>query len=220
MKKLWYDCSKMKKLPRSLREILPIMLLLLVVACNGKKETSEPADEIIAGDTVSTANPRLLIVPGERIGNISLELDAENIQKLLGKPDLSDAAMGKAWLTWFSKVSDSVTGNELNIYTEYKDNEMLEKVVRQIRITSNEFKTAEGICTGKSLDEISKVFPEIKITGKYDIETAFPVTVYDATDKGIAFETENNNCTGIIVHQKGRSVSDQYISFHPDMKPM
>src|SRR5690606_20623318 len=100
--------------------ILYIILSVFIVSCNGKKESEEPED--VAVET--SVNPRLLIVPGQSIGNISIGMNAGEIEKILGKPDLSDAAMGKAWLTWFSKVSDTITGNELNIYTEYKDSEM------------------------------------------------------------------------------------------------
>lgn len=202
-----------------MKKLLYIVLGAILVSCNGKKEAEETAGTT---DTLSVSkiNPRLLIVPGKSIGNIAIEMNADSLQTILGKPDLSDAAMGKAWLTWFSKVSDTVTGNELNIYTEYKNDGMTEKVVRQIRITSDEFLTADGIRTGKSLDDISTVFPKIKLIGHYDTTTPIPVSVYDATDDGIAFETENNICTGIIIHPKGRPVSEEYITFHPDMLPM
>lgn len=201
-----------------MKKLLYIAIGVIIVSCNGKKE----AEETVVVDSVSVPkiNSRLLIVPGKNIGNIAIEMNADSLQTILGKPDLSDAAMGKAWLTWFSKVSDTVTGNELNIYTEYKDDEMKEKVVRQIRITSDEFLTADSIHTGKSLDDISKIFPKIKLIGKYDTTTPTPVSVYDAVDEGIAFETENNICTGIIIHPKGRPVSEEYITFHPDMLPM
>jgi hypothetical protein len=203
-----------------MKKLLYLLSSVAVISCNGKKDAEEP--DVTDVDSVKTAviNERLLIVPGKSIGNIALEQNAEKLETILGKPDLSDAAMGKAWLTWFSKVSDTVTGNELNIYTEYKDNELREKVVRQIRITSDEFKTKDGIKTGKTLDDIGKIFPGIKLVGKYDTNTSFPVSVYDVIDQGIAFEAENNICTGIIVHTKGEKVSDTYITFHPDMMPM
>jgi hypothetical protein len=203
-----------------MKNFIYILLGIAMVCCNGKKETDQL--DTTAADSVATPkiNQRLLIAPGKSIGNIALEQNADNLQAILGKPDLSDAAMGKAWLTWFSKVSDTVTGNELNIYTEYKDNELREKVVRQIRITSNEFKTKDGISTGKSLDEISKIFPGIKLIGRYDANTPYPVLVYDVLEQGIAFEAENNICTGIIIHRNGQRVSEEYITFHPDMLPM
>lgn len=198
------------------------ILLIAIIAngCNGKKEAGEADSTGVDTIAESNVNPRLLIVPGQSIGNIKLELKADSLENILGKPDLSDAAMGKAWLTWFSKVSDSVTGNELNVYTTYKDNELREKIVRQIRVTSNEFKTKDDIHTGKTLDEIAEFFPEIQLIGRYDTNTSYPVSVYDVVDEGIAFETENNVCTGIIIHRKGEKVSEEYITFHPDMLPM
>lgn len=203
-----------------MKKPLLIIVTALALACNNKKEVAAP--EAVATDTIAAekVSAKMLILPGQSIGNIALFQNAETLEGILGKPDLSDAAMGKAWLTWFSKVSDTVTGNELNIYTTYKDNEMLEKVVRQIRITSNEFKTSEGMSTGKSLNEIQQFYPNLEIVGKYDLETQMPVTVYDDTASGIAFEFINNICDGIIIHEKGQKVSEQYLSFHPDMKPL
>ncbi len=200
---------------------LLLTLCVFLFSCN-RKENNEPDTVQTPADTVHTAvaDTRLLIIPGKSIGNISLEQNAESLDSILGKADLSDAAMGKAWLTWFSKVSDTVTGNELNIYTTYKDNEMREKVVRQVRITSDEFKTADGLATGKSLADIRKVYPEIAKIGGYDLETSNPVLIYDSVPDGIAFETEKDSCTGIIIHEKGKEVAKEYITFHPDMKPM
>jgi hypothetical protein len=199
---------------------LIIILSIALFSCQGKKDTND-ADEF-AVDTIDkpTVNTRLLILPGKCIGNIALEDNAGSLESILGKPDLSDSAMGKAWLTWFSKVSDTITGNELNVYTTYRDNELTEKVVRQIRITSDEFKTPDGLSTGKLLSDIQKTYPNLKSIGSYDSETPNPVTVYDAVDEGIAFEIEKDRCVGIIIHEKGRKVSEEYITFHPDMKPM
>jgi hypothetical protein len=199
---------------------LIIILSIALFSCQGKKETND-ADKVPT-DTIDkpTVNTRLLILPGKCIGNIALEDNAGTLESILGKPDLSDSAMGKAWLTWFSKVSDTITGNELNVYTTYRDNELTEKVVRQIRITSDEFKTPDGLSTGKLLSDIQKTYPNLKSIGSYDSETPNPVTVYDAVDEGIAFEIEKGRCVGIIIHEKGRKVSEEYITFHPDMKPM
>jgi hypothetical protein len=196
------------------------LLILGMLSCN--KKESETTSDTIVSDSSETREPvsRMLIIPGKSIGNISIGMRSDDLEPLLGKPDLSDAAMGKAWLTWFSKVADSITGNELNIYTTYKDNTMREKVVRQVRITSPEFKTADGLSTGKSLAEFQKIYPNLELSGKYDTETANPITVYDVKGEGIAFEFEDNFCVGIIIHQDGKKVSEEYLSFHPDMVPM
>lgn len=180
-------------------------------------------DETAVETNVATAVPaKLLIVSGQSIGNISINQNASELESILGQPDLSDAAMGKAWLTWFSKISDSITGNELNIYTTYRpdDPDLKEKIVRQIRITSPDFKTSNGISTASTLPEIKAAFPNSIEIGKYDHETDNPVFIYDDIASGIAFEIEDNICTGIIIHEKDKAVGKEYITFHPDMKPM
>ena len=204
-----------------MKKIVLIIICASIMSCQGKKDADETSENAAVNSlAVAKINTRLLIIPGKSIGNIELEATADNLSNTLGKPDLTDAAMGKAWLTWFSKVSDTVTGNELNVYTEYKNNELREKVVRQIRVTSAEFQTKEHIRTGLSLEDISKFFPTVQLVGRYDVNTPYPVAVYDAVAEGIAFETEENKCTGIIIHRKGQPVSKEYITFHPDMMPM
>jgi len=202
---------------------LLLTFMLFLLSCNNKKEAAELTDKTVIGPaSIEIVPPKLLIVPAKSIGNISLNQNASELESILGQPDLSDAAMGKAWLTWFSKISDSITGNELNIYTTYKPNDpnLTEKIVRQIRITSPEFKTSNNISTSNTLSEIKIAFPNVAEIGKYDLETENPVIIYDDVASGIAFEIENDSCTGIIIQEKDKSVGKEYISFHPDMKPM
>ncbi len=198
-----------------------LILALGIISCNNKKDAEENVDVIDSIPTVQVSD-KLLIIPGEKIGNIFIGQNADQLESILGKADLSDAAMGKAWLTWFSKVSTGITGNELNIYTAYRDDDpdLTEKVVHQIRITSDEFKTVKGISTGKTLEQVKQQYPEIELSGTYDHETPNPVSVYDDAESGIAFEMENGICTGIIIHAKDKKVGEEYISFHPDMTPM
>jgi hypothetical protein len=47
-------------------------------------------------------------------------MDATNLETEFGKPDMSDAAMGKAWLTWYGKKDEHNNKTELNIYTHIK----------------------------------------------------------------------------------------------------
>ena len=163
-----------------------------------------------------------LIVPGESVGKISLGMDASNLQNILGKPDMSDAAMGKAWTIWYGKKRDEHNNKtELDIYTAYKDTSMRQHTVQQIRTTSSFFKTENGIHVYSSLDDIKKAFPFVKRSSKYK-QNGVNITVFDDRNNGIAFETApsdiQNICVGIIIHQKQKSVNDIYITLHPDMK--
>lgn len=188
-------------------------------SCSDKKTNLEPKNAVVS-DTIKSFPPKVIeeewaIIPGKSIGLTSLE---ENVEKLseLGKPDFSDAAMGKSWAIWISKDAEK---NELNIYSTYKNSEMKEKVVRQIRITSSKFETPTEIKTGKSLQEIQKAYPEIKLVGKYtDEKTQKLVEIYDSEKNGIAFEFTQNECAAIIVHTKGKKVTEEYITLHPNME--
>lgn len=206
-----------------MKKYLLLIIVLCSFSCSGKKEAEQHVASF-PSDTVRQARPKvnLVVVPGMSIGNVWLEQNTEKLG-FLGDADLSDAAMGKAWLTWYSSNSKLVNGkSELNVYTTYKDNEMKEKVVRQIRVTSPDFKTADGIGTGMAFSEIQKLIPNLDYIGSFrNPGTSNPVELYDATTVGIAFEIENTGsdkiCIALIVHPKNRNVTEEYLYFHPDL---
>lgn len=168
--------------------------------------------------------PDKLVSAGKGIGKIDLGSNADQLEKLLGKPDFSDAAMGKAWLTWYSKRKDEHNNrNELNIYTTYADSTMLTKTVKQIRVTSPFYITADSLQVYNDLASIQQVYPDIVFEGKYkEQQGGRMIHLYDAIAQGIAFEVAEANeqriCIGIIVHEPGKKATDIYITLHPDMK--
>jgi hypothetical protein len=162
-----------------------------------------------------------LIIAGESVGKITLGTDASTLQNILGKPDMSDAAMGKAWTTWYGKKPDEHNNKtELDIYTAYKDTSMREQTVQQIRTTSSFFVTADSLHVYSSLGEIKNKYA-VKKVSQYKAEGR-TTNIYDDKSDGIAFEiasaNEQNICIGIIIHTKNKSVNDIYIMLHPDMK--
>lgn len=197
-----------------------LLIGICLASCSDKKTTLETENDAVSKDTIKYIPPKVTdkayeIIPGERIGLTKLEENTETLSEL-GKPDFSDSAMGKSWATWISKDDEN---NELNIYSTYKDSEMKEKVVRQIRITSPKFQAPNEIFTGKSLQEIQKAFSDIKLVAKYtDEKTKNLVEIYDSEANGIAFEFTQNECAAIIVHTKGKKVTDEYITLHPNME--
>lgn len=151
---------------------------------------------------------------------ISIGTDAAELETVLGKPDLSDAAMGKAWLTWKGKKDEHNNATELNIYTTYKDSTMRQKTVQQIRTTSALFSTDGGLRVYSSLETIRKEFPGIRKLAHYS-EEGREIVIYDEIKKGIAFEItpagQQQICTGIIIHKKGSPVTDVYAFLHPGL---
>jgi hypothetical protein len=159
-----------------------------------------------------------LIIPGESIGKTPLGMNAQQIEDVLGKPDMSDAAMGKAWLTWYGKSRDEHNNKtELNVYTTYKDNSMRKKTVQQIRVTSSFFKTSEGVGVYSSLAQIRQFFPDIKQVARYK-DDGRVIRIYDDVAKGIAFDVAEAGrqliCIGVTVHLRGKPVTQTYIYLH------
>lgn len=194
---------------------------------NGTKDDSVvPATPAATGVAAAGNNPAIdsnwLIVPGERVGKTLLGTDVQQVFKTLHQPDISDAAMGKAWSTWYGKDS-TVMGQqtELNMYATYADTSMRWQSVQQVRTTSHHFKTADDIHVGSTSEEIQRAYPEVQKVASYFIQQQ-TVLLYDVVATGIAFEMADkgniSTCIGIIVHRAGKPVTAIYIMLHPDMK--
>jgi hypothetical protein len=192
-------------------------------ATPNQPSASQPATDTVVAKT-SAIPPDKLVRAGKGIGKISLGSNAEEVGKLLGKPDFSDAAMGKAWLTWYSKKRDEHNNrNELNIFTTYADSTMRTKVVKQIRVTSSFYLTADSLQVYNDLASIRQIYPDLVFEGKYkEQQGGREILLYDAIDQGIAFEVAEANkqqiCISMIVHEPGRKVTEIYITLHPDLK--
>lgn len=186
-------------------KILPQLLLAGLCAC-----TSPPAPVQPPAATVTASEPRSpkdstssdqLIVPGQSIGQARIG-DADSILiARLGKPDSSDAAMGKAWLFWISK---NEAHDRTGIFTTRRMGTEDETArISQVFVSSPFFLTAEGMRTGTGLEAIRKAYPALKQT----IKLADGGIVYDDTGRGIAFIIgSDGGCKAIIVHRAGTGV--------------
>ena len=210
------------------RIVLFLLTATFFAACDNTTPSKEhhTNPEVILGaspsDTLQSVTDQAdKIIPGERIGKIALGQTPETFVHILGKPDSSDAAMGKAWMTWMGKRDEHNNKTELNVYVTYKDSTMKEKVVKQIRTTSSSFSTREGIHVYSSLNEIKVKYADIKEAASFASATRHFI-IYDDVDSGIAFDIVDANgqkiCTGITVHPPGQPVTETYIYLHPGMR--
>lgn len=199
-------------------------VIFLLLACHSKPERETPVTSNKTPVELRTTNNPIdsarLIIPGERLGHIFIGENAENLDSVLGKPDISDAAMGKAWLTWNGNLNSEGNPARLDIYTTYKDSTMQEKTVQQIRTTSPYFSTASGVGVQTDFNAVQQKFPSMKEVANYS-ESDTVYKIFDDQKAGIAFEfrlMDNRNvCSGIIIHMKNKPVTDTYIYLHPDM---
>jgi hypothetical protein len=167
---------------------------------------------------VKAQNTAWLIVPGKSIGQVKLEAPAESLQ-VLGTPDVSDAAMMKAWSVWYSRRKDKSidSSHVLAVYTAMGTGDS--PCVKQIRVNSPQFKTVKGIGAGSTMAAIKKAYPGIKLVKTYESDNkSRRIAVYDDNKAGIAFEISDPRsrqpvCSMVVVYDAGKDVSN-YLDYH------
>jgi hypothetical protein len=96
-----------------------------------------------------------VIVPGLRVGPVSLMEALSSVEKDLGPINFEDAALGRLWAAW---VVDPPDGR-IAAFCLRPDEHTF--VVQRILITSPKYATASGISVGSTLSQIKKLFPEM-----------------------------------------------------------
>lgn len=194
-------------------------LTISLIACQSadNKQVAN-ADSIALVNANKAIDERFLIVAGQSVGEISIGEDMEQVGKKLGRPNAGDAAMGKAWGIWFSNDSTSGHRNEIAVYSAYRDTSMQVKDVKQIRITSDQFKTKDGLTIGNTLNAMKSKFPDLEESGRYLNERNDTVSVYDSKKSGIGFEFLQKKSVALTVHQIGKAVNETYLTLHPEWK--
>lgn len=189
-----------------------------LAACQSSTNSQHTTDSVANTKQEKSTDKRFLIVPGISIGEISLGEDMQEVGRKFGKPNAGDAAMGKAWSIWYSKDSTGNSRNELAIYSAYRDTSMRVKEVKQIRITSDAFKTQDGLSTGENLKDARLKFTDLEKISAYLNEKKDTVLVFDAVRNGIGFEFLNGKIISLTVHPINKSLNATYLTLHPEWK--
>lgn len=189
-------------------------------ACQSSTNSQHKNDSIasIESGPGKIVDERFLIVPGRSVGEISLGEDMQTVGTKLGKPNDGDAAMGKAWGIWYSNDSTKGQRSELAIYSSYRDSSMRVKDVKQIRITSPQFKTQDGYGTGQSEVETKLKFPSMERMSAYLNEQKDTIWIYDAKQDGVGFEFLKGKSISVTVHPINKTVNGTYLTLHPEWK--
>lgn len=202
------------------RKIIFLSFIISLTACQSAEHSAHQQDstEYITSGKQSDVDAAFLVVPGKSIGEISLGENMTEVGKKLGRPDAGDAAMGKAWGIWYNKDSTNGQKNELAVYSSYRDTSMMVKEVKQIRITSAQFKTQSGLTTGGPEADAKSKFPAMELVSSYLNQNKDTVTVYDSRQDGIGFEFLKGKSISITVHPVNQSVNRTYLTLHPEWK--
>jgi hypothetical protein len=160
------------------------------------------------------AAPNSLVVPGRSLGNITLGADAASLATL-GPAATGDAAMQKAWATWYGRAAQGTVRTELDVYTAPQNNDVDHHTVQVVRATSTWFHLANGLRVGTTLRAIRAAYGQLPLATTYRL-AAGPCYLYDDVRRGIAFETNGSSstsqCQALIIHQPGKAVMSTYLS--------
>jgi hypothetical protein len=159
-----------------------------------------------------------LIVPGQSIGDITLNENADSVFKILGKPDSSDAAMGKMVATWI-KHHDTTTYETQVFFSRQMGVGDEASRVKEIRVTGPDFKTANYLGTGVTMQSIIEKYNFNLVKAAQYMAGSKRFFIFDDVVAGISFEVNNKRiCTGIIVHTPNENSTAQYLAFHTHTK--
>jgi hypothetical protein len=195
------------------------LLMIFITSCHsteGNKNTAQHSDSTAASqqqasNVLDSNNKRTatLITPGHSIGDIAINVDASQVYQKYGKPDASDAAMGKATSAW--KLAPDTSKYAIAIYTVRDMGNDTTALIKRIRVTSPDYKTKEGLGTSSLLKDLQVAF-KLKKENGYKKDQV-PVQVY-ADPSGIAFEIDQQQrCIGIVVYEKGKLHPETYFGF-------
>ncbi|WP_266203154.1 hypothetical protein [Pontibacter kalidii] len=206
-----------------MKHALYVILCLSLLSCqsqDGNNQQATPATLPLPDTTAvqtpppATPDSAYLILPGESIGKIKIDMTGEKMTSILGQPDSTDAAMGKALLFWLDGP------HYVAVYTvsDFGGTDERPKV-KQVQVNSPRFQTPDSIGTGKTLAQIRQQYGNLKPLAYYRNERQQQVYIYDAQQQGIAFEVllPDSILTAITIHPKGENLADTYLPLHPDM---
>lgn len=180
---------------------------------------------LAAGLALGAAGPMpaadFLGVPGHSLGHVQLGDNSTTLSKL-GQADFSDAAMQKAWVTWFGhRPTDGSARSELDIYTAPQSNDADHHTVHIIRATSPWFHLASGLRPGSSLEAIRAAYGQLPLAATYRMHDGLHY-LYDDVARGIAFEADTTAafgcCQALIVHVPGQPAARSYLAMPQYLK--
>lgn len=186
------------------RLLLFVVAGFMYISCgpNGQHQSEDTADTT-SNATTTLITDEALVVPGESVGPVHLNQADSTLLDKFGKPDYSDAAMGKAVLAWY--MAGDSPSYPLSVFTARDMGNDETARIRQIRITSPYYTTSEGLCASSSLEQISAQYNTEQVEA-YE-KDGQRYTIHD-TKQGIAFEVNpNDSCVAIIVYAPGTGIS-------------
>lgn len=145
------------------------------------------------------------IVPGVSLAGVSLGAQGAQELKKLGKPYRVDRGMSQTRQVWKWLRPD---GRLETFFIHTVNNGVIGAqpadgvTIDLIRSTTAQFRTADGIAVGSTLEQIRRSFPDVAAVDGTP-------TIFDDAKRGIAFEfssapINHSICIAVMVHPSGK----------------
>lgn len=183
-----------------------LILLVAMAACQSNEQPKQEAvaDTVVAAPAAPAPDSSYLVLPGVAIGHTKINENMEDVIRLLGKPDDGDAAMQKAVAIYYK---DDYATSILSA-RDTGDNPVAR--VKQIRVTSPAFKTADDLHVGAVLKT-----GDLKKVTTYKTKNVV-YTVWDRGD-GLAFEADSTGkCVAVLVYAPEEPYQGAYLNIRPN----
>jgi len=192
--------------------VLSLAITVIVTSCGNNTQT-EHQDAALKTQTDTAViqpiipNQDSLLQPGVAAGKIKIDQDSEEVFKVLGRPDSSDAAMQKMVAFWFIN-QDGIKYSTAIYAARDTENPPISRV-RQIRVTSPSFKTELGLGVTSTLAEIKKAYKVHEII--YPLAPEQELHVW-SDGIGMGFEVgEDQRCNAVLIYKKGDEPGSTYL---------
>lgn len=170
--------------------------------------------------TTALPPPAQLVVPGRSLGRLRLGADVATALPPLGPAAYGDAAMMKAWVTWYGQGHPPA---QLDVYTALVPGQDSHKTVQVVRATSPYFRLANGLRNGSTLTQIRAAYGQLPLAATYQVPAGTRY-LYDDVRRGIAFELDGpvagSHCRALLIHWPGRAVANTYLSLPVYLKEL
>ena len=189
--------------------ILSLSVPIVLNACSSGDAESPTQEHLsskgslaISSDKKTAVNQEQLLLPGISAGKVKLGQDAKEVYAKLGKADAGDASMQKSVSIWYKNHDQESYSTSIYTVRDTGDNPAAK--IQQVRVTSPELKTEEGIGVSSTLELIKQKYSVRKLT---DITDRGRVLVIYDSMAGIAFETDIKGiCKAVIIHRANESL--------------
>lgn len=190
--------------------------IIVVAACKqvpDKPNNKSKKDSVSQkSNTDSEGISQSLIIPGKQMGQWQLNENSDAAIDNLGKPDYSDAAMGKALLKW-----KNVRGGSLVMFVAQKMGVEDFHRLKMIRSSSSKFKTKNGFGVGSDWLALQAEF-NLEKRGIFHGNHQKRILWVDKK-RHIGFEMDTRKtCQAVVIYVDDYTPENLYIPLYDDFK--